>query len=131
MQLLSSWGEEGDIGGLGIIPGIVKKFRLKKIKFHILDLIMFLFLKTPYYLMESIIIQIFIFVHSYHYILEKKIAKYFIKTFYETEFISGIQKENIFGVQFHPEKSQRNGLKLLENFNKFNVKKETDLHFTQ
>ena len=58
---LTCWGEEGDIGGLGIIPGIVKKFRLKKIKFHILDLIMFLFLKTPYYLMESIIIiQIFI-----------------------------------------------------------------------
>ena len=117
MQLLSSWGEEGDIGGLGIIPGIVKKFRLKKNKIPHIGF------NNVSVFKDSILFNginnhsDFYFVHSYHYILEKK-ENTLSKTFYETEFISGIQKENIFGVQFHPEKSQRNGLKLLENFNK-------------
>ena len=37
-------------------------------------------------------------------------------TNYSTEIVSAIEKENIFGTQFHPEKSQANGIKILENF---------------
>ena len=37
-------------------------------------------------------------------------------TNYSTEIISAVEKDNIFGTQFHPEKSQANGIKILENF---------------
>jgi glutamine amidotransferase len=37
-------------------------------------------------------------------------------TNYSIEIVSAIEKENIFGTQFHPEKSQANGIKILENF---------------
>jgi len=60
----------------------------------------------------------FYFVHSYHAIAEDEdlIAS---TTDYGINFISAIQKENLWAVQFHPEKSQRKGLRLLENFRRF------------
>lgn len=57
----------------------------------------------------------FYFVNSYHLVSEDKAAR-FTYTNYGYDFISAFQKENIFGVQFHPEKSQHNGLKILKNF---------------
>ena len=56
----------------------------------------------------------FYFVHSYHVNSpeEHRIGS----TIYGYEFTSAIQNQNIFGVQFHPEKSQKHGLKLIENF---------------
>lgn len=55
----------------------------------------------------------FYFIHSYGF----NINKYTIaKTIYHSQFSSAIQKENFFGVQFHPEKSGAIGLKLLLNF---------------
>jgi len=38
------------------------------------------------------------------------------KTFHGYEFASSLRKENIYGVQFHPEKSHKFGMKLLDNF---------------
>jgi len=57
----------------------------------------------------------FYFVHSYYVISEEK---QWISTFttYGKRFVSSIWKENIFATQFHPEKSQHKGLKILENF---------------
>ena len=56
----------------------------------------------------------FYFVHSYYF---KTAEKYIAGTTdYGFEFTSSVQKDNIFGVQFHPEKSQEVGLKILENF---------------
>ena len=57
----------------------------------------------------------FYFVHSYIFEVEDELICVG-KTSYGRKFTSLLQKENIFGVQFHPEKSQKNGLKLLENF---------------
>ncbi len=57
----------------------------------------------------------FYFTHSYalHEVDEKIILTY---TNYDKKFISSVNYNNIYGVQFHPEKSQLNGLKLLKNF---------------
>jgi len=40
-------------------------------------------------------------------------------TDYGIQFVSAVQQENLWAVQFHPEKSQRKGLRLLENFRSF------------
>lgn len=57
----------------------------------------------------------FYFVHSYHVRChdEENVLSY---THYEYEFVSAVRKENIFGTQFHPEKSQARGLQILKNF---------------
>jgi len=56
----------------------------------------------------------FYFVHSYYFDADHHYASGI--TEYGDKFISAIQKENIFAVQFHPEKSQKYGLKIIENF---------------
>ena len=56
----------------------------------------------------------FYFVHSYR--IEKTVEKLYSDCIYGEKFISSIEKDNIAAVQFHPELSQKNGLKLLENF---------------
>ncbi len=59
--------------------------------------------------------EYFYFVHSYH-VVPKKDHVVLTTTDYGIDFVSSVEYENIFAVQFHPEKSQRAGLKLLENF---------------
>lgn len=54
------------------------------------------------------------FVHSYYMETEEKFV--LTKTNYGIEFVSGVESNNYIGFQFHPEKSGRTGLKILENF---------------
>ena len=54
------------------------------------------------------------FVHSYHVITDDKYT--IATTNYGYDFVSAVNKDNIFGFQPHPEKSHNNGLKILENF---------------
>ena len=54
------------------------------------------------------------FVHSFHVVCDDKYA--IGKTFYGYEFVSAVNKDNIYGIQPHPEKSHENGLKIIENF---------------
>ncbi|MBU0720415.1 imidazole glycerol phosphate synthase subunit HisH [bacterium] len=56
----------------------------------------------------------FYFVHSYHFGINTKEKSTTVK--YGYDFASSFEKDNIFGVQFHPEKSQKYGLELLKNF---------------
>jgi glutamine amidotransferase len=57
----------------------------------------------------------FYFVHSYHVTCRNE-EEVLTRTFYGFEFVSSVRKENIYGVQFHPEKSHKFGMKLLKNF---------------
>ncbi len=59
--------------------------------------------------------EYFYFVHSYH-VVPKRQDIVLTTTDYGIDFVSSIEYENIFAVQFHPEKSQKAGLRLLENF---------------
>ena len=57
----------------------------------------------------------FYFVHSFYVLVENQ-ENSILKTNYELEFDSAIQNKNIFGAQFHPEKSHKFGMKLFKNF---------------
>jgi glutamine amidotransferase/cyclase len=59
----------------------------------------------------------FYFVHSYH-LVPKDPAVILTTTTYDYEFVSSVQKGNVMGTQFHPEKSGKVGMQLLENFMK-------------
>lgn len=59
----------------------------------------------------------FYFVHSFHMVPEKE-ENILATSYYGYEFVSAVQHHNIFGVQFHPEKSHVFGMRLLENFAK-------------
>lgn len=117
MQLLASLGEEHEIvRGLGFIEGTVKKFNIINKKFRIPHIgwndVSF---KKESPLFKNIKTPIFYFDHSYCFV--PKDDSVIIATCDHGEvFAAAIQKENIFGVQFHPEKSQREGLNLLNSF---------------
>ena len=58
----------------------------------------------------------FYFVHSYHTKVEEKNVDMLMTEYGKNVFVSAIRKKNFYGVQFHPEKSQVGGMKVLENF---------------
>jgi imidazole glycerol-phosphate synthase subunit HisH len=67
-------------------------------------------------LLRGIDNRYFYFVHSYRVGITEKLNGVQLHTKYGEEFLSGYEEENIFLTQFHPEKSQTNGLQLLKNF---------------
>ena len=119
MQLLADKGNEnGEHNGLGWITGIVEKleinnnFSLPHIGWN--NVIP----KKESQLFQGLKdINDFYFVHSY--VLKTNDKHVLAETCYESNFCSAVQKENIYGVQFHPEKSQKVGQQLLKNF--FNI----------
>ena len=117
MHLLGKIGfENGKTKGLDLIPGSVKKLNLnKKYKIPHMGWNEVLF-KSDNKIFNGIINKKdFYFIHSYYF--EPDDAKHIIGvTVYEKKFASVINKENIYGVQFHPEKSLKFGIKILENF---------------
>jgi glutamine amidotransferase len=59
----------------------------------------------------------FYFLHSYYFVCHNK-DEIISTTEYGVTFTSAVNKENIYGIQFHPEKSHQNGIQLLHNFAK-------------
>jgi imidazole glycerol-phosphate synthase subunit HisH len=116
MQILSDEGHEDQITkGLGVISGKIKKFSNKKLIIPHMGWNTIRVNKVDPIIKKNLNEKDFYFVHSYIY---ENINKENILglTTYGKNFPSIINKGNIYGVQFHPEKSHKNGLKLIKNF---------------
>ena len=117
MQLLASYGFEGGQNeGLGLIEGEVKLFvstnneRIPHIGWN--EIVK----KKHNVIVDGIHDSSdFYFVHSYHFI-PKSDENIIATTPYCGDFMSIVNRENIFGCQFHPEKSSKNGFRILKNF---------------
>lgn len=115
MQLMSkSSNEDGENPGLGFVNSIVEKFNSAN-------------LKVPHVGFNQVKINEksrlysdlkgtpdFYFTHSYRVMAEEDINASYCE--YGETFVASFEQQNIAGVQFHPELSQHNGLKLLKNF---------------
>lgn len=116
MQLLASKSyEDGEHQGLGLIPGEVKKFKVDRLKVPHMGWNEVFHKETSPLLKDIQTGRDFYFVHSYHFICEND-SDVLATSVYGEEFCCAVNRENVFGVQFHPEKSQRDGLLLLKNF---------------
>jgi len=118
MQLFAKSSEEGFSEGLGWLDATV-------VRFHVSDPVKF---KIPHIGWNSVSPQkqslllneatensMFYFVHSYYMVCNSKEDELGTTT-YDYQFTSAIEKYNIFGTQFHPEKSFDSGLIVLQNF---------------
>ncbi|EAY29763.1 imidazole glycerol phosphate synthase subunit HisH [Microscilla marina] len=118
MQLLTESSEEGKIPGLGWIPAKTIAFKKENN------------LKVPHMGWNEVKVAQecplvkdlpeeprFYFVHSYYVQCDHN-ENVLLKTHYAHNFDSAIWKDNIYGAQFHPEKSHKFGMKLFDNFDK-------------
>lgn len=121
LQLLFEESEEFGIHkGLAVFKGKVKKFPdnmtdgAEKLKIPHMGWNSIKIKKQTPFLTGIDDGSYFYFVHSYYVETEKELVA--TETFYGINFTSAVTKGNLFACQFHPEKSQKVGLKLLENF---------------
>lgn len=119
-QLLTKFSEEGDVKGLGWVDANTIRFDDSKLEK----------LPIPHMGWADVNVQgtaelwrdlpsnpRFYFVHSYHFDFSDK-NEIAATANYGYEFACAFQKENVYGTQFHPEKSHKFGMKVLENFSK-------------
>jgi imidazole glycerol-phosphate synthase subunit HisH len=115
LQMLFERGEEGDTPGLGLLPGRVPRFQVSGLKIPHMgwnEVIQ----ERSHAMWEGITDRSrFYFVHSYY---PRPAASVLTAAScdYGTRFTCAVARDNIFAVQFHPEKSQNSGLRLLSNF---------------
>lgn len=131
LQLLFEHSEEGSAAGLGILPGKVKRFAAADMHDDAGNR-----LKVPHMGWNQVYRQAglseshplwrgiedgerFYYVHSY-YVAPADVSLAVGYSEYPRRFTSVVARNNIFAVQFHPEKSQHAGLKLLSNFVQWN-----------
>jgi glutamine amidotransferase len=121
MQLMTNHSEEGNVNGMGWIDASVKKFIFTEQSIKIPHMgwneVLSNFNSPLFEDFNDLENVRFYHVHSYYVSLNKPELE-ISKTIYGFPFTSAFQKENIFGVQFHPEKSHKYGLKVLSNFSK-------------
>ncbi|WP_159656065.1 imidazole glycerol phosphate synthase subunit HisH [Vibrio atypicus] len=130
MQLLFSTSDEGNQEGLGLIPGHVKKFNFDTVSGDLLTgpnrlriPHMGWNIVQPCRERESILAGLeelddetrFYFVHSYH---ASDVPKEYqlLTSHYGHDFVCAVNKDNVWGFQFHPEKSHKFGMQLVKNF---------------
>jgi glutamine amidotransferase len=120
MQLLTRSSEEGVLAGLDLVPAKTIKFKFDNTSNLKIPHMGWNFVKqnTPSKLTEGFTTDHrFYFVHSYKVVCDNTINS-ILKTNYGGDFDSAIQNENVYGTQFHPEKSHKYGMHLLTNFSK-------------
>ena len=111
MQLMCTSSEEGNTKGLGIFNVAVKKFT-EKVKVPQMGWNLIYNLQSD--LFKGIKEKEFMYlVHSFY---AKNCSEAIATTDYEIEYASALQKDNFYGVQFHPEKSSKAGEQILKNF---------------
>lgn len=118
MQLMTFNSEEGKIEGLGFINAVTKKFNLdEKYKIPHMGWNTVSLKKDSklFYGMENRENR-FYFVHSYYAVCSNPYDVLTTSNYGGIEFVSSFEKENIIGVQFHPEKSHKFGMQLIKNF---------------
>ena len=123
LQLLFDKSEEAPLaGGLGILKGRVKRFARGPLKVPHMGWNNIIFGRrqnADLKILNGVSDNSYMyFLHSY-YAKRKDESVILTETDYGIRFVSGIRKNNIFGFQFHPEKSQRVGLRVLRNFVNF------------
>ncbi len=119
MQLLADGSEEGSMAGLGLIPGRVRRFQFGS-EHSTLKIPHMGWNRVTPVAPHPLAVGLedharFYFVHSYYYDCENPGHALFRST-YGQDFTSGVQRDNVAGVQFHPEKSHRYGMQLIKNF---------------
>ena len=121
MQILAESSEEGTLKGLGYIKGKVKKIdasilqhkpKLPHLGWNTITI------NKENSLLKNIDLDLgFYFLHSFYFECQNA-DDILTTTTYGKEFASSVVHENVYGIQFHPEKSHQNGITLLHNFAK-------------
>jgi glutamine amidotransferase len=112
MQLMCNYTEEGQTEGLGIFDVDVLKFDSTLVKVPQIGWNTITYLKSELFQQVS--------EHSFMYLVHSYYAPISTETIstseYQIQYSSALQKDNFYGVQFHPEKSSNDGEQLLKNF---------------
>lgn len=119
VQLLTEFSEEGNVPGLGFIKGKTVAFDKTKLQSN-QKIPHMAWTKVKDYMQSELFRNMyeeprFYFVHSYHLQIENP-SDIMVSANYGYDFAAGIEKDNVLGVQFHPEKSHKFGMKILENY---------------
>ncbi|WP_119342706.1 imidazole glycerol phosphate synthase subunit HisH [Facilibium subflavum] len=116
MQLMHAFSEEGNVTCLNILPGRVKRFHSNDMSVPHMgwNTIKPINSSTTHGLFDGVKVQDYVYyVHSFY----AEVTKFTLaQNDYITCFSAVVNKENFYGMQFHPEKSGKVGARLLENF---------------
>ncbi len=118
MQLFTKTSEEGNQKGLGWLDAKTVKFANTKdssLKIPHMGWKPLNIKKSHFLFQDAKVNAMYYFVHSFHLVCNNE-EDILSTSHYGYDFVSSIVKDNIIGVQFHPEKSHKYGMKVLENF---------------
>ena len=119
MQLLANQSSEHGIHkGLGLLPGVVEKLESKDQKYRVPNIGWSITTpKKKGVLFDSLATEeSYYYVHSYHFVCENSEDVASTIDYSQRSVTVAVERDNIFGVQFHPEKSQDSGLNLLHRY---------------